>query len=423
MRTVLYNCGPIVCFDSDKPLVGQQMLNDDWIKPAGMAIIINNNVIESIQDSEAALDDYESHLSNSINTKLIDVNKRAIVPGLIDSHTHLVWGGDRSREVRLRLHGKSYRDIANMGGGINSTVSQTRKMSELELFTLAKRRAIIAMNNGTTYIETKSGYGLDIENELKLLSVAKRLDLDKGTPGIDSTWLGAHAIPSGHTLESYTEEIIQSQLPAIANSGLARSADVFCEPGWFGIEESKAILQESKKAGLALKMHIDEFCDGGGGILAAELQVDSADHAHYTNEHAREQMQEASVNTGFLPGTPYSMGSQWPDFNNMIEQQYRWTIATDFNPNNQILSLPFIGSCLVQRCGVDPLATLASCTINPSFTTPHHSGLQHGKIAEGAVANMNILHSSQWESWCLTPGHSPFSDIVLEGEYLKLNIN
>ena len=170
-------------------------------------------------------------------------------------------------------------------------------------------------------------------------------------------------------------------------------------------------------------MHIDEFCDGGGGILAAELQVDSADHAHYTNEHAREQMQEASVNTGFLPGTPYSMGSQWPDFNKMIEHQYRWTIATDFNPNNQILSLPFIGSCLVQRCGVDPLATLASCTINPSFTTPHHSGLQHGKSAQGAVANMNILHSSQWESWCLTPGHSPFSDIVLEGEYLKLNIN
>ena len=413
MRTVLYNCGPIVTFDSDEPLVGQQMVNDEWISPVGKAIVVNGNLIEEIVDSIDALDDYQSHQTDEVN--LVDASGKAIIPGLIDSHTHLIWGGDRSREVRLKQQGKSYAEIAKLGGGINSTVSYTRKLSESDLFTIAKRRSMVALNNGTTFIETKSGYGLDYENELKLLSVAKKLDLDDNTPGIDSTWLGAHAIPSGHNLESYTEEIISLQLPAVVKSGLARSADVFCEPGWFGIEESRTILKEAKKHGLSLRMHIDEFCDGGGGDLAAELKVDTADHAHHTNEDARHRMEKASVNTGFLPGTPYSMGSDWPDFKMMIENEYRWTIATDFNPNNQILSLPFIGSCLVQRCGIDPLATLASCTINASFTTPHNSGYQHGKISPGAIANLNILNSDQWESWCLTPGHSPVSKTMLNG--------
>ena len=413
MRTVLYNCGPIVAFDSDEPLVGQKMLDDDWIISAGKAIVVKDGHIQEIVDSELALDDYQSHQDNAVN--LLDISGKAIIPGLIDSHTHLVWGGDRSREVRLKQQGKSYADIAKLGGGINSTVEYTRKLSEGELFSIAKERSMIALKNGTTFLETKSGYGLDNENELKLLSVARKLDLDSNTPGVDSTWLGAHAIPKGHNLESYTEEIITTQLPIVAQSGLARSADVFCEPGWFGIDESRAILSEAKKHGLSLRMHIDEFCDGGGGDLAAELKVDTADHAHHTNEDARLRMEESSVNTGFLPGTPYSLGSEWPDFKTMIENEYRWTIATDFNPNNQILSLPFIGSCLVQRCGIDPLATLASCTINASFTTPHNSGHKHGQISPGAVANLNILKSDQWESWCLTPGHSPISKTMSNG--------
>ena len=213
MRTVLYNCGPIVTFDSDEPLIGQEMSDDKWILSGGKAIVVNNNKIEDIQDSKESLDDYESHSTNSKELQLIDVNGRAVIPGLIDSHTHLVWAGDRSREVRLKLQGKSYSDIAKMGGGINSTVSDTRQMSELELFNLAKQRAVTALNNGTTYMETKSGYGLNNETELKLLSVAKRLNLDDTTPGIDSTWLGAHAIPQGYDLESYTCLLYTSPSP------------------------------------------------------------------------------------------------------------------------------------------------------------------------------------------------------------------
>ena len=199
MRTVLFNCGPIVSFDSNAPLVGQNMLDDKWIISDGKAIIIEGNQITDIVESKTALDDYSSH--DKSNTSLVDINGKAIIPGLIDSHTHIVWGGDRSREVRLRLQGKSYSDIAAMGGGINSTVSMTRTLSQEQLFHTAKRRALTALSNGTTFIETKSGYGLNIESELKLLSVAKLLDQDEHTPGIDSTWLGGVNPPKSRLLQ------------------------------------------------------------------------------------------------------------------------------------------------------------------------------------------------------------------------------
>lgn len=415
MRTVLINCGPIVHVDSIVPITGEDMLDDKWILAEGKAIVTEDSQIKEIDNSNKIYDDYQSHDSKEVN--IIDVQGRAVIPGLIDSHTHMVWGGDRSREVRWKQQGNTYSDIANMGGGIASTVNSTKSLSETDLFDIAKQRMILALKNGTTHIETKSGYGLDTNTEMKLLRVAKRLGDDNTIPSVDSTWLGAHAIPKKHSLKSYTEEIISQQLPLVAEAQLARSADVFCEPGWFGIDESEQILRAAKSHGLNLRMHIDEFSDGGGGELAAKLRVDTADHAHYTSEENREKMNKAEVSTGFLPGTPYSMGSDWPDFNSMIENNHLWTIATDYNPNNQILSMPFVASCVVQRCSVDPLAALVASTVNPSFTTPHPSGMRHGVIAPGAVANLNILTSKHWESWCLTPGTSPFAANLLDGNF------
>ena len=282
MRTVLINCGPIVHVDSNEPITGHEMLDDKWIFSKGKAIVVNGLQIESIGDSQEVIDDYQSHDSNEVT--VVDVGGNAIIPGLIDSHTHIVWGGDRSREVRWKQQGKTYLDIAKMGGGIVSTVNSTKSLTEKELFIIAKKRMMESLRNGTTHIETKSGYGLDTDTEIKLLNVAKQLSEDNETPSIDSTWLGAHAIPSKHTLESYTEEIISKQLPLVAETQLARSADVFCEPGWFGIDESEEILKAAKSYGMNLRMHIDEFSDGNGGELAAKLKVDTADHSHYTSE-------------------------------------------------------------------------------------------------------------------------------------------
>jgi imidazolonepropionase-like amidohydrolase len=169
-------------------------------------------------------------------------------------------------------------------------------------------------------------------------------------------------------------------------------------------------------------MHIDEFKDGGGGQLAAELKVESADHAHYTSSQSRDQMHAANVNTGFLPGTPYSQGEKdWPPFQQYIDESWRWSFGSDFNPNCQTISLPFLASVLVQRVGIDPLATLAAATCNPAQTTPHPSGEVHGVIEKGAVANLNILQGENWENWCLRPGHSPFAATMLEGVMISHN--
>ena len=163
MRTVIHNCGPIITFDSEAPIVGKDMLNDKWILSAGKAIIISGEVIEEVVDSSEALDDYQSHVAKGVDkTEIINANGRAIIPGLIDSHTHIVWGGDRSREVRLKQQGHTYAQIAALGGGINSTVAMTNSLSEQDLFILGKRRLITALKNGSTYVETKSGYGLDL---------------------------------------------------------------------------------------------------------------------------------------------------------------------------------------------------------------------------------------------------------------------
>ena len=130
-------------------------------------------------------------------------------------------------------------------------------------------------------------------------------------------------------------------------------------------------------------------------------------------------MNDAGVNTGFLPGTPYSMGSEFPPFKQCIEENIVWSIASDFNPNCKITSLPFLGSLLVQRSNIDPLITLAACTRNSALTTPHPSGLVHGQITEGGIANLNVVNSEHWEAWCLQPGDSPFSHTILEGELIS----
>ena len=159
MRTVLINCGPIVHVDSNEPITGHEMLDDKWLFPKGNGIVINGMQIENIEDSRDLQDDYQSHSSKEETNQ--DVSGNAIIPGLLDSHTHMVWGGDRSREVRWKQQGNTYSDIANMGGGIVSTVNSTKSLSERDLFIIAKKRIMKSLRNGTTHIETKSGYGLD----------------------------------------------------------------------------------------------------------------------------------------------------------------------------------------------------------------------------------------------------------------------
>ncbi|MDG1546183.1 MAG: imidazolonepropionase [Candidatus Poseidoniaceae archaeon] len=424
MRTILLDLGPMAHLSGKGSLKGRGISDIDALtSPAGNGIVVENGIITRIDDSKVLEEEFgreNIHQSKSSlqENKIYSLQGKAIIPGLVDAHTHLLWAGDRSREVSWRQQGHSYSDIASMGGGIVSTVDATRNSSQSELVELGYKRLRGAFRNGSTHLEIKSGYGLSTEAELKLLLAGQDLSKMDHLPSIDQTWLGAHATPKGNTRQNYVEEILSDQLPSVIDQGIARSADVFCEPGWFTVEESEDILKQSKQGGLDLRIHIDEFTDGGGGDLAADLKVTTADHAHYTSSDARMRMQDAGVNCGFLPGTPYAMGEQWPDFNNITEQEFTWSVATDFNPNCRTLSLPFIASILVQRCAVSPLAALVACSRNPAQTTPHPSGAPHGIIEEGAVANLNIIDGPWWQAWCQQPGDSPFHATMLEGELI-----
>ena len=417
MRTVLLDLGPLAHLAGVGALVGTSMSDSDsLVTSAGKGIVVVNGVIESIQESSALEDEYGAGGIYSGELRVISLEGHAVIPGLVDGHNHLIWAGDRSNELTLKQRGMSYQEIAALGGGIQHTVRQTEQASDEQLIQLSYQRMRTALHHGTTHMETKSGYGLSTKSELTLLRVAHQLSQMSHLPSMELTWLGAHDTPKGMTRSAYVEEILSEQLPSVIEQGYAHAADVFCEPGWFTPEESEDILVAARDGGLTQRIHIDEFTNGGGGELAADLKVVTADHSHYTPDETRMRMEAAGVNTGFLPGTPYTMGAAWPSFNQAITNECRWSIATDFNPNCNILSLPFIGSLLVHRNKVDPLATLVAASRNPSETTPHPTGLTHGRIEVGAVANLNVLNGVQWESWCNQPGTSPFKATMLSGE-------
>ena len=417
MRTVLLDLGPLAHLAGVGALVGTSMSeSDSLVSSAGKGIVVVNGVIESIQESSALEEEYGAGGIHSDELRVISLEGQAVIPGLVDGHNHLIWAGDRSNELTLKQKGMSYQEIAALGGGIQHTVRQTEQASDEQLIQLSYQRMRTALHHGTTHMETKSGYGLSTKSELTLLRVAHQLSQMSHLPSMELTWLGAHDTPKGMTRSAYVEEILSEQLPSVIEQGYAHAADVFCEPGWFTPEESEDILVAARNGGLTQRIHIDEFTNGGGGELAADLKVVTADHSHYTPDETRMRMEAAGVNTGFLPGTPYTMGAAWPSFNQAITNECRWSIATDFNPNCNILSLPFIGSLLVHRNKVDPLATLVAASRNPSETTPHPTGLTHGRIEVGAVANLNVLNGVQWESWCNQPGTSPFKATMLSGE-------
>ena len=342
MQRLLTNAGPIAHLAGSGPLKGYIRDESALVADAGLAILVEDHIIKKIAETE----ELESEFSAA---EIINLEGKAVIPGLVDSHTHLLWAGDRSREVSWKQRGLTYRQIAEKGGGIGATVIPTRKSNDMDLAHLGIQRMREALRNGTTHMEAKSGYGLNTETELRLLTIAESISAAQGLPSLDLTWLGAHAAPPSSSLDSYFEEIMSEQLPAIIEQGIARSADVFCEPGWFNIEQTEEIMKASRDGGLDLRLHIDEFEDGGGGQLAADLKVTTADHAHYTSDEARAAMNDAEVNCGFLPGTPYSMGADYPPFAHCLDNEWAWTIASDFNPNCRTLSLPFISSILVQR--------------------------------------------------------------------------
>lgn len=410
--------------DITKPLIGEEMGDKELnVYSEGLGILIEDGLIVKIIDSEGLISEYApswDRFSEKLgNMNIIDAKGGAIVPGFVDSHTHLIWDGDRSNEIALRQKGLTYTDISKLGGGISKTVESTRSCSIDELVELGACRAYDALKLGTTTMEAKSGYGLDTLSELKLLEATERVN--KISPcEIQATWLGAHDIPSRMSKEEYIEELIGKQLPMVVNQGIANWADVFCEPGWFTIDDTFEIITASKEMGMGSRIHADEFVDSGGLAIATELGSISADHVATSDDESRAIAHEIGVMQTFLPGTQYVLGiDDFPPMKKCVENSWAFSIATDFNPNCNTISMPFIGSLATHRCGIDPITALTASTRNPSTTMVNKENGALGVILENNSASLNILHSKKVESWCQTPGMNPISKTMVNGIIVK----
>jgi imidazolonepropionase len=337
-------------------------------------------------------EDFPKEFVLSQEGKEIDATGKVVMPGLIDSHTHLVFAGSREHEFEQRIQGLSYLEIAERGGGILSTVEATRKASFQELYSLGKKRLDRMLSKGVTTIEAKSGYGLSIQDELKILEVMKALQRDHPID-IVPTFLGAHTIPKEfkNDRKRYVELLIEEMIPRVAQKGLAEFCDVFCEEKAFSLEESRKILERGKKYGLKPKIHADQLSPGGGAELAAEVGAFSADHLEYISQTGIERMAEKKVTAVLLPGASFFLSMQrYPPAREMIEKGLAVSLATDLNPGSSMtesLSLMMTMGCTQFK--MIPKEVIQATTIHAARSMARENEI--GSLDIGKKADVLVL--------------------------------
>lgn len=325
------------------------------------------------------------------SAQISDCDGRWVTPGLVDCHTHLVYGGNRAREFEMRLAGATYAQIAEAGGGIVSTVRATRAASEAELVAAALPRLDALLAEGVTTIEIKSGYGLDLETEARMLRVARTLGASRPV-AVRTTFLGAHALPpEAHgDKDAYIDVVCEKMIPAIAEDGLADAVDAFCEGIAFSVEQTALVFEAAKAHGLPVKLHADQLTNLGGAALAARYGALSADHLEYTDEAGAQAMAAAGTVAVLLPGAYYFIRETTPPPVAIFRKAgVRMAIATDSNPGSSPLTSPLLAMNMAATLF---RMTVEECLAGVTREAAHALGLGHetGTLEAGKFCDLAI---------------------------------
>lgn len=395
-----------------RPRIGPELRELAIIQNGGM--LVRDGVIVATGPSDSV----EKQASDA--TEIVDATGRVVLPGFVDAHAHPVFAGNRLDEFEMRTRGASYEEIAAAGGGIRSTVRKTRSATEDQLFAQAAKHAGWFVANGTTTVEAKSGYGLSLEDELKMLTVVRRLNNETDVEFVP-TFLGAHAIPEEFQSapDRYASLVIDEMIPRVATDRLAEFCDVFCERGYFDIESSRKILGAAAKYGLGLRMHADQLTNSGAAELAAELGATTADHLEQTEMPGIMAMKRAGTQPVLLPGSVYALGkARYPRAREMIEAGLAIVVATDFNPgSSQTASLQMVLSLAATQMKMTPAEGVTAATINAAYSLKR--GDKIGSLETGKRANFVLYDCEDYRELSYWFGASKTHSVYVLGKKIR----
>jgi len=412
MKTVIKNISELVQVEHQirKWVCGADMSNIDTIKDG--FIEIEDGIITSFGSMEqwTGIDDWN-------NTEIIDANGGMVFPSYCDSHTHLVFAGNRENEWEQRLKGASYEEIAKNGGGILNSAKKLQNTSEEELLEKALQRANEVMRMGTGAIEIKSGYGLNTDAELKMLRVIKKLkELSPLT--IKSTFLGAHAIPQEYksNKSAFLDLVINEMLPQVAKEGLAEYIDIFCEKGYFSVKDTERLLEAAVNYGLVPKTHVNQFTIMGGVKASVKYNALSVDHLEIMNDEDIEALKGSQCMPTLLPSCSFFLDIPYGPARKLIENDLPVALATDYNPGSSPSgNMNFVASLGCIRMEMTPEEVINATTINTAYAMGLSKEL--GSIAIGKKANLFI--TKPITSYAFIPysfGHQHIDTIILNGK-------
>jgi imidazolonepropionase len=400
MKLAIVNCSELVTLAGpSRPRIEGELRD--------LSIIRNGQML--IRDGRIA--EAGANVSIDPETEVIDAGGHVVMPGFVDAHTHPVFAGNRADEFEKRAQGATYQEIAASGGGIRSTVRKTRAATEDDLLKAAARYTDWFLRCGTTTIEAKSGYGLSLEDELKLLRTIPKLTPLRTVP----TFLGAHEVPDEYRgrRQDYLKLVIEEMLPRAAP--LAKFCDVFCEPKVFPVDEARKVLLAARAHGLGLRMHADQLENSGAARLAAELGAATADHLEHTDAEGIDALRKARVQPVLLPGAVYALGSRrYPDARAMIGAGLAVVVATDFNPGSSPTpSMPMILSLAATQMKMTPAESITASTINAAYSL----GLGHeiGSLEPGKRADFVIHDCADHRELAYFFGIEPARSVYIDG--------